>query len=1364
MGNSIKINAEGEFLVNGEALDILSLQETMKDAVKATEAQGKAAADKVEEASVKLLDAVSANEKMVKDKVANSLSASEELITDAVLKTKAEIAKSIESTDKAVVKIQLKAEAMITDSKRSAKEHTTERINKVNEEVSVKIANSAEDINVLNSIMTKVQYDSIVEQRKTSYAGSGVIDLSGYDSVDDWSDKINNNSMKTWKVSNDIPYSRKLILPGSRHSGQSTYNVNGHYLDLSCVNWDGPHNQSVSFAEFEQPSRTIVMTNTVVIPDYLEPKTLLVFNDRNRELIENGEFNENVDHWTDQQDNGVTASWDEDNTRLKITTTDDAVAKDVTQYVKLLNGVTYILSVGDFTDTDIILTEAGSNVKHIQPNTTIEFTASTYDYRIILRTEQGKTAYADNISLKQKNEAKFVVTKRLEKNLDIRLFNDNIEAISSLSRSDLMFIETWRENVIEKNTIYPFGAVQYLGDEVEGVAGLLPGDFFGKETYSLFGEWQEPDELVGKAYKWDMLSNEDKVKLAGNPIHNIYIDGKDVIQVRYRVRVIKGMSNKFNFHDTDFFEAFDYNKPITRECTLQGNLVTPFPTTALSRSMHSSNSASELGIQHGTFYSQTETSMPEEFDSELNHFIHGIPLALVQRRNEGVYHPVYNIEGCAKIYHDGSACMFYEVPGDYISSIADCFNGDKIATVDRGDPEAISTLTKLENDDDDATRYISTGLLDSKMSGRMDGFYNDQVANSDVEDLRMFAIGKDNEDLLHTGEMSVTGGEIRGKKGVTLTKVHPLKLRVHTAAWRDHNNFSFTIKRLDGVVPDRSNYESVHFKPGTKVKIIGSFGNMIDFTAYGTGMQWPHPNDGGSVYLYLNNTITANRKTDFPFEAGEILTLITEEEEVSGGQNHNTEVSSFTFGDPRKLSGRVRYVTTGEEQKVNIDLHTYIKDNDNFYRSLKVRGEIDLNAEDFTDEENWKSLGTNGDLGGYPDSWTKYGINTTSTFTGTDGKLSTYLNRWRDKYHGYKLQEKYSSLVKGVCVFGNGDTEVFSVGNANDLNKFETGHNSTKEDILNSVYWNALDERYDEFALFTVYFNRAVSSMSISGPNVPVLKLSDTVILNGTYNHSGRYVPEMLSGKANISTGESRLRLNSGSTYYKSGDNTTQILTVNTDIGESIKHDRIFDIVNPIDLEDKVKFFTYLAEESKRAKLQYVFKEVVRSVQTKDVHYDTGAININIDGSSTDFNINKTVNTSNRDNVIEIRLSSLDYNVGLEIAYKVENEWKEGINLAPYLVYHVNGYAVFQIPDTSMYHQAVRIISLGSDNDHADGVYITRVRFMRRTNAKVSSYELGSFGDDSEFRRYSNVRPERDLNGTNVLAGNKKVYLPYFIK
>jgi len=347
---------------------------------------------------------------------------------------------------------------------------------------------------------------------------------------------------------------------------------------------------------------------------------------------------------------------------------------------------------------------------------TVKFTGGNICMHII--GDSGSTQDIDisNFSLKQ------------SKIQPITIFNDsttadmytqagNFQATDSISRTDLMFLETWHEDVSEKGMVYPLGNTQYRGSNTDGIPGIAEGTFAGKETYSNFGNWQPDNALVGLGYVWDNLSDTDKAKFAGNPLNNIYKDGNKIIQVRYRVRVVKGLGNNYdkliNVFYSDFFTGnsggIKYNNWIRikgSRVNIDNELCLGNPHIGYRSTLYHDSNVSNygaIGLYAGCCHADPNTF--------------ALPLMAVQRRNPGIHHPKYNPDGCAKIYYNKTDKYFYEVPINTITSALDCFNKDLIACRNDADGGTMS-LTDLEADANNTTHFI-TGTVRSGVSGRI---------------------------------------------------------------------------------------------------------------------------------------------------------------------------------------------------------------------------------------------------------------------------------------------------------------------------------------------------------------------------------------------------------------------------------------------------------------------------------------------------------------------------------------------------------------------------------------------------------------------------------------------------------------------
>ena len=346
---------------------------------------------------------------------------------------------------------------------------------------------------------------------------------------------------------------------------------------------------------------------------------------------------------------------------------------------------------------------------------TVKFTGGDIYMSIVGDSGSTQNINISNFSLKQ------------SKIQPITIFNDNttadmytqagnFQATDSISRTDLMFLETWHEDVSEKGMVYPLGNTQYRGGITDGIPGITEGTFAGKETYSNFGNWQPDNALVGLGYVWDNLSDTDKAKFAGNPLNNIYKDGTNITQVRYRVRVVKGLGNN---------DVVDTQNPNYYGLLHNAGSIAVKGSYTLNSDFyyHSGNLPFNRNkyINQASGYNEYPTKQNGEYGADVYNAGYkeiALPLMLVQRRNPGIHHPKYNPDGCAKIYYNNTDKYFYEVPINTITSVLDCFNKDIIACRNDADGGVI-TLTALEADANNTTHFI-TGTVRSGVSGRID--------------------------------------------------------------------------------------------------------------------------------------------------------------------------------------------------------------------------------------------------------------------------------------------------------------------------------------------------------------------------------------------------------------------------------------------------------------------------------------------------------------------------------------------------------------------------------------------------------------------------------------------------------------------
>ena len=304
--------------------------------------------------------------------------------------------------------------------------------------------------------------------------------------------------------------------------------------------------------------------------------------------------------------------------------------------------------------------------------------------------------------------------------------------------------------------MYPLGNVQYLG--ITGDAGTpVAGAFAGFGTYSLFGNWQASSALVGKGYVWSTLSDANKKAFIANPENNCYLDGDKVIQVRYRMRVVQGGGDSWgnidpNINTTGTGAAMKYGslyvlakgKQSTEDDMKQS-------LAAGSDFFYSGNAQFGYKSINGVFDAVETTGAIPSTVLAYEGKCYALPIALVHRRNQGAYHPVYNANGSSR-FKDINTANYTQPWYTTVSYI----------------PNSISDTFVYKNSSDGTvlTGYIGT------TSGRPDGLFYDQVHEGDILDLRNSSQKVEDYNRLIDREFNkAVAGTTRGSQGELYSEV-----------------------------------------------------------------------------------------------------------------------------------------------------------------------------------------------------------------------------------------------------------------------------------------------------------------------------------------------------------------------------------------------------------------------------------------------------------------------------------------------------------------------------------------------------------------------------------------------------------------
>ncbi|OHU85537.1 MULTISPECIES: hypothetical protein [Pseudoalteromonas] len=321
------------------------------------------------------------------------------------------------------------------------------------------------------------------------------------------------------------------------------------------------------------------------------------------------------------------------------------------------------------------------------------------------------------------------------------------------SRKDLVFLESWHEKIADKDVVYPLGNVQYGASSYEGITLL---NNLVAQGYSAFGEWDQ--NTKGYGVKWSTLTDEQKAIFLGEPEHNIYFDpkAKAYIQVRYRVRVVEGTCN-----------SWSELRPSVSERTTEWALVDRRRIAYVQGSSEDISPRIFLMKGHSqTTLTKEDKGVAEGEGSTTGLFSYGqtkplgIPIALVQRLNQGAYHPSYNpmgVCGLATVSNPDSQAhctKWYQDVVTQPTSAADCFDVN-VSRIPSGG--------------------YNWGSIELGWSGRSDQYqYYDAIYAGQVEDLRLNANKLDVNQLREETMRKAVAGTLRGQGSQLFTRFKSL--------------------------------------------------------------------------------------------------------------------------------------------------------------------------------------------------------------------------------------------------------------------------------------------------------------------------------------------------------------------------------------------------------------------------------------------------------------------------------------------------------------------------------------------------------------------------------------------------------------
>ncbi|MCO7201698.1 hypothetical protein [Pseudoalteromonas sp. OANN1] len=329
------------------------------------------------------------------------------------------------------------------------------------------------------------------------------------------------------------------------------------------------------------------------------------------------------------------------------------------------------------------------------------------------------------------------------------------------SRKDLVFLESWHEKIADKDVVYPLGNVQYGANNYKGIS--LRNNLVA-QGYSAFGEWDTGTK--GYGVKWSSLTEAQKAIFFGEPEHNIYYDpeAKAYIQVRYRVRVVEGKGDDWTESTVrPWFGAtimgYKFGTNIERIAVRAGK-VDSLDYCVDGNNFYHNNAWTSLPTANINADADVNAWVQRNYGEHVSHnnSARAAPIALVQRLNQGAYHPTYNPLGTTGFSRtdlpdsQGHAVTWNSAAVKQKPvSTQQCFDSD-IARIPAGG--------------------IDWGSIGVAYSGRPDQYkYHDAIYAGQVEDLRLSAKKQDVKELRESKLSDAIAGKLRGKEKLPFTKV-----------------------------------------------------------------------------------------------------------------------------------------------------------------------------------------------------------------------------------------------------------------------------------------------------------------------------------------------------------------------------------------------------------------------------------------------------------------------------------------------------------------------------------------------------------------------------------------------------------------
>lgn len=332
-----------------------------------------------------------------------------------------------------------------------------------------------------------------------------------------------------------------------------------------------------------------------------------------------------------------------------------------------------------------------------------------------------------------------------------------------LSRQDFVMLEVWHEPLTEKDILSPYGCAQYRGAYWNGI-GMNDG--ITSQSYASFGEWDTVN--LGKGLRYSTATNEQLQLFLDDPENNIYEEDGILIQTKWRIRVIRGFGNSWDYlgrgsTDKSTYAYIRYRAGEALRVRGMSDDNGDFENSAYNnRALYvsdkfpagaTSNLLTDRGVGIFSIAKYTTNDNYSDYYGHKGRCV-AVPLALVQRRNKGAYHEDLNLDGTGGFLRSdnlGWVSIWYANKSKLPLTKSDCFNSDGEWVADRTSPPFINGLQG----------NISNGVGTWNMS-RPDRLFHDQIHSDDILDMRMSCRDVDLEDIRAEYFNKSVKGEIRG--------------------------------------------------------------------------------------------------------------------------------------------------------------------------------------------------------------------------------------------------------------------------------------------------------------------------------------------------------------------------------------------------------------------------------------------------------------------------------------------------------------------------------------------------------------------------------------------------------------------------